>query len=258
MRGHTVSLLDALRESGAVSPLDHRFAQMLGRRAGITDEAVLAGAALVGSLFDRGHVCVRLREVASVLEREAGARRADGGGDGAFPTLPDPDAWIAALAGATELVRSPAGRHATPLVLDVDALYLDRTWAHQQVLVQAVRARSTAAAPDVDGPALDGILDRLFDGDEAAARAQREAVRTALTRRLTVILGGPRAGRTAVVVGLLAAWQELDETGGRPRTLLLSPTGEAPASGIHRALQIAPHTPGARAFTPSTPSTSTC
>jgi exodeoxyribonuclease V alpha subunit len=265
-----MSLVDMLRDLGAVDPLDHRFAQLIGRRTGLVDERVLAAAALAGSVGARGHVCLRLGLAQDVLARELAARVTEGAEAITLPTLPEPEAWRAALLAAPEIVRSPGASHPTPLVLDGDALYLDRTWAHQQALVQAVRSRITLTAPVVPAPALDAIIDRLFDRSDPRMEQQRSAVRTALTRRLTVIAGGPGTGKTAVVVRLLAAFNHLEAEAGRPapRVQLVAPTGKAAArmtesirdrleqwipeelrkdiapeaSTIHRALKISPRT----------------
>jgi len=265
-----MSLVDALRDLGAVEPLDHRFAQLLTRRTGLSDERVLAAAALAGSVGARGHVCLRLGDAQEVLTRELAARITEGADEVALPALPEPTAWRAALMAAPEIVRTPDASHPTPLVLDGDAVYLDRTWAHQRALVQAVRSRLTLPAPVVHAPALDGILDRLFDPPDPRMDQQRLAVRTALTRRLTVVAGGPGTGKTAVVVRLLAAFNHLEAEAGRaaPRVRLVAPTGKAAArmsesirdrleqwipeelrahiapeaSTIHRALKISPRT----------------
>lgn len=225
-----MSLLDALRAAGAVDPLDHRFAQMLARRVGLTDEAVLAGAALVGSVGTRGHVCLRLGEAQTVLDRDLRSRGPDPETP-ELPQLPDPEAWSAALAEATDLVRPPSSSNPTPFVLDGDALYLDRTWAHQQTVVRSVKARLTQPQPTPDHGALDAILDRLFEPGDPRTHLQRDAVSHVLTRRLTVIAGGPGTGKTAVVVRLLAALNHLEATAGRrpPRVLLMAPTGKAAA-----------------------------
>jgi exodeoxyribonuclease V alpha subunit len=58
---------------------------------------------------------------------------------------------------------------------------------------------------------------------------QRDAARTAATRRLCVISGGPGTGKTSTVVKILALLAELRmRVGSRPpRVLLLAPTGKA-------------------------------
>jgi exodeoxyribonuclease V alpha subunit len=58
---------------------------------------------------------------------------------------------------------------------------------------------------------------------------QRDAARTAATRQLCVISGGPGTGKTSTVVKILALLAELRVQAGQrpPRVLLLAPTGKA-------------------------------
>ena len=224
-----MTLLDALRAAGAVAPLDHRFAQLLARRADVQDERVLAAAALAGSVGDGGHVCLDLGEAAAVLAREAAARSEDGDAAPSLPALPEAGPWADALAQATDVVRGPGDDRLTPLVLADAALYLDRNWEHQAALVRTIARRMAPRA--VDATALEATLDRLFAPGDAKSALQRQAVRHALTRGLTVIAGGPGTGKTAVVIRLLAAFSHLvtDADGGPPRVVLVAPTGKAAA-----------------------------
>ena len=86
-------------------------------------------------------------------------------------------------------------------------------------------------------------------GDESGplrlALRQREAVQTALTKRLTVLTGGPGTGKTTVVRTII----ELCEEGGA-EAVLAAPTGRAAkrlaeatgraAKTVHRLLQVQP------------------
>jgi exodeoxyribonuclease V alpha subunit len=226
-------LLEQLVELKAVGPLDHHFARLLERRAGVEDERVLAAAALAGSATTRGHVCVELNKVGPVLEREfAGEADGDEASDQPkVPTLPEAAAWRAAVAGATEAVRTPGEDRPTPLVLDGDALYLDRLWIHQRQLVAAIEARRPAKAEGGDPAAVRALLGRLFKLDDPRNARQIEAVATAVARPFTVVAGGPGTGKTAVVVRLLAMLTELARKDDRPppRVALMAPTGKAAA-----------------------------
>jgi len=266
------ALVDDLLELGAVGPLDRHLARLLRRRAGVDDEAVLAGAALAGGVTRHGHVCVELDDVADVLRRQLGigSPDPDGGSDGPrLPALPDPAAWASALASAPSVVRSPGDERPAPLVLAGRALYLDRLWRAQRQLVAAIEARVAEPCGGDDPAAVAALLARLFDEDPRNAR-QVEAVATAVARPFTVIAGGPGTGKTAVVVRLLALLAALARGAGRrpPRVALMAPTGKAAArlaesiratrdlwipedlrdgipaeaSTIHRALKISPKT----------------
>ena len=172
------ALVDDLLELGAVGPLDRHLARLLRRRAGVDDEAVLAGAALAGGVTRHGHVCVELDDVADVLRRQLGigSPDPDGGSDGPrLPALPDPAAWASALASAPSVVRSPGDERPAPLVLAGRALYLDRLWRAQRQLVAAIEARVAEPCGGDDPAAVAALLARLLDEDPRHAR-QVEAV----------------------------------------------------------------------------------
>ncbi|HEY8515116.1 MAG TPA: exodeoxyribonuclease V subunit alpha [Candidatus Binatia bacterium] len=101
-------------------------------------------------------------------------------------------------------------------------------------------ARSRGARDDrqlalqLDAPSSDARSDTSSNArpDASASRgddAQRAAARTAATRRLCVISGGPGTGKTSTVVKILALLAEQRLRAGEPppRALLLAPTGKA-------------------------------
>ncbi len=226
-----IELVEQLRRVGAVTSLDHRFAQLLARRGGVTDPRVLAACALAGSVGETGHVCLSLPDAARVLTRELAARHEGADDPPALPSLPDVGDWEAALRAASAIVRTPGEDRVTPLVLDGSALYLDRAWTHQRALQASILGRLGANRSDVDRAALEQVLDRLFHDDPEREADQRRAVATAISRRLAVVVGGPGTGKTAVVVRLLAALASLERRAGRdaPRVVLVAPTGKAAA-----------------------------
>lgn len=224
--------LDTLRAAGALDALDVCFARALGRLAGETEPAVLLGAAFANRAPTHGHVCADLRRLPLTLPREMAAGAIEDGAVDAIPgvSLPDPDAWRAALQRSA-LVRGPGEERRTPLVLDGDALYLDRMWTHQRRLVDAIRARLGRLHEDVDGEVLRDGLGRLFPGADPHDR-QRIAALLAVLRDFTVIVGGPGTGKTATVVRVLALLQaHARAAGGRfpLRVALAAPTGKAAA-----------------------------
>ncbi len=92
----------------------------------------------------------------------------------------------------------------------------------------------------------DEFLGRLTRGDEITlSPEQRQAVRTALTSKVTVLTGGPGTGKTVTVRTIIAALEKM-----RCRYALASPTGRAakrlseatgrPAQTVHRMLGYKP------------------
>ena len=91
-------------------------------------------------------------------------------------------------------------------------------------MVEGILARS---APVVcDAAELSSALDRYFPSVGNDGDLQREAAQAALTRRFTVISGGPGTGKTSTVARILALLIELADD-DPPVILLAAPTGKA-------------------------------
>lgn len=216
--------LDRLVELGALDALSHRFARLLGRRAGADDQVQLA-AALASLAPSLGHVCAPLDRAGHLL-LEGLAERED---LPELPALPEVDAWREAL-DASPLCRDGGGE-GTLLVAAEGSVYLDRFWRYERRLIEAIGRRVAAPLIEVDAGAMERQLERLFaDGDPREAPA-RLAAQTAARRRLCVIHGGPGTGKTTVVVKILALLGALaDEAGQAPlRVAMVAPTGKASA-----------------------------
>lgn len=168
------------------------------RRAGAGEDALAVlrvAAGLVSQASAEGHVCVPLETIVAQLDgrppselRDAllASGMASAGGDGAV----------------------------LPLVLDAgDRLYLRRYYDYERRLAEALVRR--AASRDATQPPRNALED-----------AQRHAVETALRQRLTVISGGPGAGKTTTVALLLARILEVTPCA---RIALAAPTGKAAA-----------------------------
>jgi len=203
--------MDAIK----LSSLDHHFADFVTRFEGRPCEGLWIAAALVSSVTCRGHVCLDLS-------------RADGCGitpcqAGAEPLqTPPADRWQELLSGC-DTVGQPGDF--TPLVLDaVGRLYLHRSWDSERRVAEGILARSALLPGDTAD--LAAGLDRYFPPTAGEGDLQREAALAALSRRFTVISGGPGTGKTTTVARILALLIELAD-GGPPRILLAAPTGKA-------------------------------
>jgi len=114
-----------------------------------------------------------------------------------------------------------------PLIIDsAGRLYLQRYWAHESRLAQALKSRASCPAPHNAKLLEQGIAQYIPDADDA----QRSAVTTAVTKRFTVITGGPGTGKTytATVALVLLATQFAAE-GAPARIAVAAPTGKAAA-----------------------------
>ncbi|MFP5320506.1 MAG: AAA family ATPase [Acidimicrobiia bacterium] len=182
---------------------------------------------------------VRLGSVTVDLATIAETATADDAADVDVASLPWPDeeAWVAAVAASPLTARGDeAEADARPLRLLGTRLCLDRYWRHERAIVDDLRQRAGAIAPDVDDGLLAAGLARLFPG--AAPDDQRTAAETAVRRSFSVIAGGPGTGKTTTVAAVLALLHEQAAAHGRPlRVALAAPTGKAAArltEAVHR------------------------
>jgi exodeoxyribonuclease V alpha subunit len=198
-----------------LSSLDHHFADFVTRIEGKPCEGLWIAAALVSSVACHGHVCLDLSRAVEygIVPFQSGSG----------PLLmPPADRWREMLSGCNTVGRP--GDY-TPLVLDAAGrLYLHRSWDSERRVSEGILARS-ALLPG-DAAAFAAGLDRYFPATAGERDLQREAALAALSRRFTVISGGPGTGKTTTVARILALLIELAD-GDPPCILLAAPTGKA-------------------------------
>lgn len=225
-----IALYEQATALGALRALDVQFARMVAGE----DPAMMLAAACLSAEAGRGHVCLRLSEL-----------QPDTLFEGRFPALarglwlaagePDVAMWLAVLE------QHPAisdGSQPTPLVLQQQRLYLQRMWQDEgQVAAFFINDKSNPLlAMDeqnnhlaVDEPRLRAVLDSLFGPAKTGeVNWQKVAAAVAVTRRISIISGGPGTGKTTTVARLLAALVQL-QSDRRLRIQLAAPTGKAAA-----------------------------
>lgn len=232
-----MTLLDELRATALLLPVDLHFARTLLRIAGEEDETMALAAALLSRHLRQGHVCLDLERI----DREGLSLHDDDGNAIAGLSLPTTGELLQALEASSLVGEDEV---ATPLVLDAQRrLYLRRLWAQQRSLALAIRQRAESEAYAWPEQELDAALDRLFPGSSnsepttsGAAGAgkpdrQRQAVERAARYGFSVISGGPGTGKTFTVVKILALLVEASLRRGAPapRIRLAAPTGKAAA-----------------------------
>lgn len=135
-----------------------------------------------------------------------------------------PDAGERERLAASPVVDGPGEVREAPLVLDGDALYLQRLWRAEERLSERIAALD-APAPVGEDSVVAGVVDSLFASGEADD-AQRNALLRALGHRLTLLSGGPGTGKTTTLARLLVAFARLAPDA---RVAFAAPTGKASA-----------------------------
>lgn len=220
-------------------PLDVQFARMV---ADEQQPALMLAAAWLSAEAGAGHVCLPLEqltvdnlfagrhpELAQAMWQKAGA-----------PTL-----WRELL------LDQPAvsdGSSPAPLVLCGERLYLNRMWRSEGHVASFIATAHDER--ETDPAQMRQVLDRLFGKEEE--NWQKIAAAVALTRKTSVISGGPGTGKTTTVAKLLAAMIRLQS--GKLRIQLTAPTGKAAArltESLGKALRALPVTEEERSRFPA-------
>ncbi|EGT4253590.1 exodeoxyribonuclease V subunit alpha [Citrobacter amalonaticus] len=204
-------LLEAV-EQKQLRPLDAQFA------LAVTSEhepAVTLAAALLSRDAGEGHVCLPLSQLALNADNPPFYTSC-------LSDIGEPGNWEECLL-ASDAVSS--GERPSPMILHGDRLYLNRMWCNERTVA---RFFSEVNRPvEMDEALLTQTLEALFPTTDEI-NWQKVAAAVALTRRISVISGGPGTGKTTTVARLLAALIQMAE-GERCRIRLAAPTGKAAA-----------------------------
>ena len=198
------------------SYIDQQFANLLARKANITDAKLLTLFARLSAALNNQNSCLRVDDTELIA---------------ALRTV-DCVTEVQAADFSSDLKIS------TPLVLLVNAdhalLYTERFFQYETRIANALIQRNVLLTEDIGE-----LLPYLESGDDPR---QRLAAIQAMTRQLTIISGGPGTGKTSTVVKFLAG---LLQANPDFRIKLAAPTGKAAMRLAEAILSAAQRLPAA-------------
>jgi exodeoxyribonuclease V alpha subunit len=196
-----------------LSPLAIQFAKFCSQLDDKADDLALITAAILADRNTQGDTCLDL----SALKEKT---LLHGKENKPLKQAPDLKQWLTAL--DCKFV-GEKGEY-QPLILDGNRLYLHRHWQEEKTITEILQ--SSFGTTDYDSALIKQRLNALFDANTADDNAfgQKLAAAMALTRKLTIITGGPGTGKTTTVTKILAL---LLEQHPNLRILLAAPTGKA-------------------------------
>ncbi len=208
-------MVTKLLRQAELSPLAIQFAKFCSQLDDKADELALITAAILADRNTHGDTCLDLRflEEKTLLYGKENNR---------LKQAPDINQWLTALdckfIGKTDTYQ--------PLILDGNRLYLHRHWQEEKTITQVLQ--SSFGKINHNPERSKKRLNMLFDANtpEDNAYGQKLAAAMALTRKLTIITGGPGTGKTTTVTKILALLLEQQPA---LHILLAAPTGKAAA-----------------------------
>lgn len=232
-------ILAEWNEAGVLAAADvHVTERIIALCAEPVDDRATLAAALAVRAVRQGSTCLALAGVAASVAtalHSHPAATAEAGEPAASEIdlqVPSSAEFVAALRKSPLITGSGAGPLRPFVLVDSDdgpLLYLQKYHGQEQIIREVLADRESRTLT-VDPAEVDAAIAAAFDADpeHPGNDAQRLAVRTAATRWVTVLAGGPGTGKTFTVARILTALDHLAARG--LRIGLCAPTGRAAAA----------------------------
>ncbi|MFC1237294.1 exodeoxyribonuclease V subunit alpha [Vibrio sp. F74] len=223
-----LSNLETLSAKNSIRQLDVQFARFIHSIETQYADEVAFISGIVSNELSKGHICIKISEL-NFIEMLGLYGHAS---ESLLSNLDGVD-WQAVLTEAS-CVGDDIDNQNQPLIFDGQRLYLQRYWYYEQFIATKLNMLAEPISfSDQESDTLSKRLTDLFPDVGLQSNEinwQKVAVAVALSRRLSVISGGPGTGKTTTVVKLLSALIEHGiQKDNIPKIKLVAPTGKAAA-----------------------------
>lgn len=229
---NSITLLDKLKSSGMIVPLDFHLAMFFTRQSTLTDALAKARFAFLITWLSievrAGHVCINIADLNKQhLEYRFGRELANQIlTDLDSPTFAD---WMHLITQLGMDMISD-GSLLSPFILNRNRLYFQRMWLYETHVAQYFNHSLQNTTPS---DAVKQCLTSLFDeeDDNAEIDWQKVATATATSRKVTIISGGPGTGKTTTISKILATLVVVHQQQSSVplKIIAAAPTGKAAA-----------------------------
>ncbi|CUR53603.1 RecBCD enzyme subunit RecD [Serratia symbiotica] len=202
---------------GILSSLDIKFAKII---ANIHEPDILLVAAYLSSEVRSGHICLRLDQL-QVKKLFSGRSPKLAKAILSLIGTPNIMQWKKRFTTCNAI---SDGSKSTPLVLNDQFLYFQRMWQNENKVISFLK--NDYQNKITDFKRLPIILNKIFGIITNKINWQKIAIAIVLTKRITIISGGPGTGKTTIISKILIALTELYKNSSL-RIQLTTPTGKA-------------------------------
>jgi len=220
--------LEVLCEKNTIRQLDFQFGHFMHSIETRYEDEIGFISGVLSNELSKGHICIKVSELNFVEMLDLYGNSAE-----SLRAKTDGLNWPEILTHAS-CVGDGLEEREQPLIYDGERLYLQRYWYYERFLAEKLVLLAEPIFFSVsEREALAVRLNQLFPDvglNDNAPNWQKVAVAVALSRRLSVISGGPGTGKTTTVVKLLSALVEQGIQKEKiPKITLVAPTGKAAA-----------------------------